>query len=71
MITTSPALLSPAQVGVQLGMTTAALAQMRFTGRGPRFLKLTARAVRYRQTDVDAWIAAAERGRTDDRGGAA
>ena len=63
-------MLTPAQLSAQLGLTTGALAQMRYLGRGPTFLKLSARAVRYRQTDVDAWVAAAERTRTDDRVGA-
>lgn len=69
--TATGAMLTPSQLAEQLGLTTGSLAQMRYLGRGPRYLKLTARAVRYRQTDVDAWVAAAERSRTDDRGSAA
>jgi predicted DNA-binding transcriptional regulator AlpA len=32
-----------------------------FTGGGPLFIKLTAKAVRYRQSDLDAWIASKAR----------
>lgn len=45
-----------------------ALAQLRYTGGGPRFIKLTAKAVRYRQSDLDAWIAAKVRTNTRDAG---
>lgn len=37
------------------------LAQMRFTGRGPRFLKPTPRTVVYRERDILAFIEASER----------
>ena len=59
-------LLTPAEAGEQLGLTPAALAQLRYTGGGPCFIKLTAKAVRYRQSDLDAWIAAKVRTSTRD-----
>ena len=57
-------LLTPAEAGEQLGLTPAALAQLRYTGGGPCFIKLTAKAVRYRQSDLDSWIAAKARSST-------
>lgn len=63
--------LTPVQTGQQLGLTTGALAQMRYLGTGPKFLKFSARAVRYRQHDIDEWVRATERRRTDDRPGVA
>jgi len=54
-------LLTPDEAGAQLGLSTGALAQLRYTGRGPCFIKLTAKAVRYRQSDLDAWIAGSAR----------
>ncbi len=54
-------LLTPAEAGAQLGLTPGALAQLRYTGGGPLFIKLTAKAVRYRQSDLDAWIASKAR----------
>ena len=41
---------------------------MRYLGTGPAYVKLTARAIRYRQTYVDEWIESNARTRT---GGAA
>lgn len=37
------------------------LAQQRFTGSGPVFLKPTPRTVIYRERDVVAWLEASER----------
>ena len=62
-------LLTPEDAGAQLGLSLGALAQLRYTGGGPRFIKLTARAVRYRQSDLDAWIAASARTSTRSYGG--
>lgn len=70
-ITASPTLLTPLQAAHQLGTTPGALAQLRYTGRGPRFVKLSARSVRYRQGDLDAFVEAAVCSRSDDRPGAA
>lgn len=43
------------------GMTKSRLAQLRFRGVGPKFLKPTPRTVIYRKEDVVAWIEASER----------
>lgn len=43
------------------GMTRSNLAQLRFTGRGPKFLKPSPRLVVYRESDVIAWLEASER----------
>ncbi|MFT4051115.1 MAG: hypothetical protein QM677_02555 [Microbacterium sp.] len=37
------------------------LAQLRFTGKGPKFLKPTPRTVIYREADVIEWLEASER----------
>ncbi len=60
-------LLTPSQAGALLGMTPGALAQLRYTGHGPAFVKLTAKAIRYRQIDLDAWVAANLRTSTTGR----
>lgn len=39
-----------------LGVTPAALAQLRYTGKGPRFIKISGRGVRYRWSDVREWL---------------
>jgi predicted DNA-binding transcriptional regulator AlpA len=57
-------LMTPTEVAEWLGMTAESLAQLRFRGTGPRFVKLTARATRYLRSDVDVWIEKQARTRT-------
>lgn len=52
------------------GTTTGALAQMRYLGRGPRFIKISNKAVRYRRSDIDAWLDSQTRQQTGARGAA-
>ncbi|WP_228805849.1 helix-turn-helix transcriptional regulator [Nocardia higoensis] len=49
------------------GLTRGQSAQLRYTGRGPKFIKVTGRQVRYRWGDIEAWIEARSMQRTDDR----
>lgn len=57
-----PTYLSPAEAAALIpGMTKTNLAQLRFTGKGPRFLKPTPRTVVYRKADVIEWLEASER----------
>lgn len=51
-------LVSPVALAEYLGTTTGALAQMRYRGIGPKFIKLGAKAVRYSMSDVNVWLAA-------------
>ena len=43
------------------GMTKTNLAQLRFTGTGPRYYKPTPRVVLYREDDVIEWIESSAR----------
>jgi len=62
-----PRYLAPKEVcEIIPGMTTNWLAQLRFSGKGPKFLKPTGRSVLYRESDVIAWIEASERRITGD-----
>ena len=56
---------SPAEVATALHTTEAALAQMRYKGSGPKFVKV-GRRVLYRWSDVTQWIASSVRVRTDE-----
>lgn len=38
------------------GMTKGNLAQLRYTGKGPKFYKSSPRVVLYKWSDVQAWI---------------
>jgi hypothetical protein len=54
--------LSPAQVCEMIpGMTTGNLAQLRFQGRGPRFIKPSPKVVVYAFSAIQSWLAESER----------
>lgn len=50
-------LMTPHEVAAELRITTKSLANMRFAGRGPVYLK-AGHVVRYRRADVLAWLLA-------------
>lgn len=55
---------TPAALGERFGMTTGALAQMRYKGNGPKFIKLGGKQVRYRESDIQDWLEQQTRERT-------
>lgn len=64
MLTTAPSantyLLPETVCEIVPGMTESALAQLRYRGTGPKFLKPTPRTVLYRYQDVIDWIEGSE-----------
>ena len=58
-------LLNPERLGERWGKSPQALAQMRYRGDGPRFLKI-GRNVFYRVQDVLEWEESQLRTRTDE-----
>jgi predicted DNA-binding transcriptional regulator AlpA len=50
-------LLTEKDVAATLGLQPATLRNWRVKGEGPPFVRLSRRAVRYRRTDVDQWLA--------------
>ncbi len=56
----APVFLTPADLAARWQTTTGALADERYRGVGPSYLKLGAR-VRYRLADVEAYEAECER----------
>jgi hypothetical protein len=61
------ALLTPEHLCKILpGMTTTKLAQLRFTGSGPRYYKPTGRTIIYSMADVMAWLESTARTATYD-----
>lgn len=44
------------EVAEYLGTTPGSLAQMRYRGIGPKFVKLGPKSVRYRESDVKEWL---------------
>ena len=56
-------LVAPADLAEQLSVTVGQLAQMRYLGTGPEYVKVGTR-VRYAPSDVQAWLASQRRART-------
>ncbi|MCU1362769.1 MAG: hypothetical protein JWM55_597 [Acidimicrobiaceae bacterium] len=57
--------LSPDQVARLIpGMSKGALAQLRYTGKGPRFLKPTPKTVVYVESEVIEWLENSGRDKT-------
>jgi predicted DNA-binding transcriptional regulator AlpA len=55
----SDQLCKPGAAAQVIGVTTKHLARWRMTGKGPRFIKLGAAPqsqIRYRRSDIDAWL---------------
>lgn len=66
-VTANPAadeLHKPAVLGERLGLSVGALAQMRYKGNGPRFIKLGGRQIRYSESDIQDWLEQQTRERT-------
>lgn len=59
-------LLKTAEAARMMGITKQTLDQWRYRGIGPRYLKVGSN-VRYRPSDVLAWLTARERTATGDR----
>ncbi len=51
-------LISEFEVSKILGIKQRTLQQWRATGRGPSFVRLPPRIVRYRISEIDSWIKA-------------
>jgi hypothetical protein len=62
----NPDLATPAQVAEALHTTPASLAQMRYRGDGPKFVRVGRRRVLYRWVDVEQYISESVHTRTDD-----
>jgi len=56
--------IHPAAVAEITGMSIAALAQLRYQGKGPKFYKPTPRTVLYRRAEVIEWVEASAHSRT-------
>jgi predicted DNA-binding transcriptional regulator AlpA len=61
-------LVTGIEAGRMLGLSPKTLANMRHRGSGPRFYRLSGRAVRYHLGDVIAWAERHRRTSTSDQG---
>lgn len=60
----TPKLLTPAELSEMLGKPERSLGQWRYLGLGPKFVKV-GNSVRYRESDVLAWLDANTAQRTN------
>ena len=58
------ALMRPAEAASFLGLTARTVDKMRQQGRGPSFVLISSRCIRYRRSDLDTWIAERVRSNT-------
>lgn len=49
-------LMTEAQAAELLGFAPSTLRDWRYQGDGPRFVRVSARCIRYRRCDLDAWV---------------
>lgn len=49
-------LATPAEVAEYLSTSTGQLAQMRYRGGGPVYVRTAGNRIRYRWEDVEAWV---------------
>jgi predicted DNA-binding transcriptional regulator AlpA len=61
-------LLTEAQAGSYIGYSQRTLAGWRYKGGGPVYIRVSATSVRYRLSDLEAWIAERRRRSTSDFG---
>jgi predicted DNA-binding transcriptional regulator AlpA len=55
--TAADPLLTPKELCKQVNICTKTLQRLELEGEGPRPIQITSSLVRYRQSDVDAWLA--------------
>jgi predicted DNA-binding transcriptional regulator AlpA len=61
-------LLTTSDAARLLGYSPRALENWRYRGGGPRFVRVSAKSVRYRRADLDTWIEERLRVSTSDDG---
>jgi excisionase family DNA binding protein len=62
-------LLTESEAASLLTLSVKTLRNWRVSGKGPRFVRLSGRAIRYRRSDLEAFIDAGVRKSTSDHGG--
>lgn len=61
-------LLTEVEAAKFLGFTPSFMQTRRYKGGGPKFVRISARAIRYRLEDLEAWAAERLRTSTSDSG---
>ncbi len=58
--------LNEQQLADMFGVTVRTIQQWRWSGRGPKFVRISRRCVRYREEDIDAFVAGRVVGSTSE-----
>jgi predicted DNA-binding transcriptional regulator AlpA len=66
-MTQTDQLLTPPEAAALLRVAERTLADWRYRGVGPRHIRYSGRALRYRLSDVDAWLESRARTSTADQ----
>lgn len=61
-------LLTESEAAAFLNFTPRAMQAWRIRGGGPAYIRVSARAIRYRQEDIDRWLDERRRTSTSDDG---
>ena len=68
LTTPLPEYLTTAQAAAYLGFSKQKLEAWRVCGEGPPFARLSARAIRYKRSDLDEWMGEHRCGSTSEYG---
>jgi predicted DNA-binding transcriptional regulator AlpA len=71
MTTNNHILLRPPRAADYVGLSVSTLAKQRLRGDGPKFIRMSPRAIGYLQADLDTWLADKRCSSTSDYGSAA
>ena len=63
-----PLLLTETDAAKHLGFSPRTLQSWRLRGCGPRFVRVSARCIRYRRSELDSWVTSSLRSSTSDEG---
>jgi predicted DNA-binding transcriptional regulator AlpA len=58
--------MRPPQAANYVGLSASTLAKRRLTGDGPKFIRLSPRAIAYLRADLDEWLNAKRCGSTSE-----
>ena len=61
-------LLRPPEAAPYIGLSVSTLAKQRLRGDGPKFVRLSPRAIGYLQADLDEWISSRRCSSTSEYG---
>ena len=68
MVAPAAAFIDDREAATFLGLSRSYMRQLRVAGGGPRFYRISAKAIRYKRSDLSEWAEARAATSTSDRG---